>query len=232
MNRKKIVSYVKNQNKKLSNQKIGQINIFFKDPFIDDIDYEIVFRKINQLLPDHMLELIDVVYVGEFENLKEKNANALYSDGAVYVDCKQEDENDLIDDIIHEFAHAVEDRFGNFLYEDGDIKQNFLGKRRKLESILKYENYDIDNYDFSKPEFDGDLDKFFFRGVGYEKLNNLAQNLFLAPYSITSLREYFARGFEEFYLGNLNFLKYICPYVYKKLSFLDNIQNEENNYEF
>ena len=232
MNRKKIASYVKNQNKKLSNQKIGQINIFFKDPFINDLNYEIVFREVDQLLPDHMLDLVDVIYIGEFKDFKKKNANAMYSDGAIYVDCKQEDENDLIDDVVHEFAHAVEDKFGDFIYLDEDIKQNFLGKRKKLENILKYENYNVDKQDLSKEEFDEDLDRFFFWEVGYEKLNNLAQDLFLAPYSATSLREYFARGFEEFYLGNRNFLKNICPYIYKKLSFLDNMQNEENNYEF
>ena len=232
MNRKEVASYVKNQNKKLSSQKIGQINLFFKDPFLNDIDHEIVFKKVDNLLPEHILELIDIIYIGEFDHFKEKNTNAMYSDRAIYVDCKQKDENDLIDDIIHEFAHASEDGFGALLYEDDMIKQNFLSKRTKLKNILKYEDYNIDDHNLDDIDFSDSLDKFFFWEVGYEKLNNLSQGLFLAPYSATSLKEYFARGFEEFYLGNRNFLKNICPYIYKKLSFLDELYNKENNHEF
>ena len=217
MNKKEIVNYVTNQNKKLPNQKIGQIEIFFKDHFVNDIDVELVFKKVNQLLPDHILELVEIVYVGDFEDFKERNINAMYSDGALYISHEQEDENDLIDDIIHEFAHAVESTFSAILYEDGLIEQSFLNKRNKLKNILKYEDYNISNYDLEKTEFDNDLDKFFFWEVGYEKLNNLSKDLFLGSYSATSLREYLARGFEEFYLGNRNFLKNICPYIYKKL---------------
>ena len=39
--------------------------------------------------------------------------------------------------------------------------------------------------------------------------------------SITSLREYFAAGFEEFYLGDRAYLKKNCPYIYNKLQLLE-----------
>ena len=42
-------------------------------------------------------------------------------------------------------------------------------------------------------------------------------NLFVDPYSPTSLREYFASGFEEFYLGDRLYLQKICPYIFKKV---------------
>ncbi len=232
MTRKEIVNYVINQNKTSPNQKIGKIDIFFKDPFTEEIDYKLVFRKVDQLLPDHVLDIVDIIYIGEFENFKEKNFNAMYSDGAIYIDNNQKDENDLIDDVIHEFAHAVEDKYGNLIYEDGDIEDSFLNKRKKLENILRYENYNVDRHDLSKTEFSDELDGFFFWEIGYEKLNNLAKGLFLAPYSVTSLKEYFARGLEEYYLGNRGFLKDTCPYIYKKWSFLDNLEDEETNYEF
>ena len=52
--------------------------------------------------------------------------------------------------------------------------------------------------------------------LAYPKLNNLTQGLFLGAYSTVSLREYFARGFEEYYLGDHTYLKQICPYIKTK----------------
>jgi len=232
MSKKELVSYVKSQNKKLSNQKIGQISLFFKEPFVNDIDFELVFKKVDQLLPDHILELVDIVYVGDFDYFKERDINAVYTDSALYISHQQDDENDLIDDIMHEFAHAVEDGFGALLYEDGLIEQNFLSKRTKLKSFLNYESYNIDNHDFGDAEYNKEMDTFLKDDVGYKTLNGLTQGLFLGSYSTVSLREYFARGFEEYYLGDRDYLKNICPYIYKKLSLLDSSYNEENNYEF
>ena len=60
----------------------------------------------------------------------------------------------------------------------------------------------------------------------------LAVELFLDPYSITSLREYFATGFEEYYLENRLYLKDLSPYVYKKLFLLNDNDLEEMEHEY
>ena len=63
--------------------------------------------------------------------------------------------------------------------------------------------------------------------VGYDTLRMLAVDLFLGPYSVTSLREYFASGFEEYYLENRLYLKELSPYIYRKLSLLEEKDVEE-----
>ena len=50
-------------------------------------------------------------------------------------------------------------------------------------------------------EFNQEIDDYLYNEVGYRKLWNIVTGLFLGPYSVTSLREYFARGFEEYVLG-------------------------------
>ena len=51
------------------------------------------------------------------------------------------------------------------------------------------------------------------------------QGLFINVYAATSLREYFATAFTDFYLdSDHNFLQKVSPAVYEKLI---NIQNEE-----
>jgi hypothetical protein len=48
------------------------------------------------------------------------------------------------------------------------------------------------------------------------------KGVFITPYAATSLREYFATGFTEFYLhpDDHEFLKKISPELYKKINSL------------
>ena len=230
MKKNDLVNYVKTRNEKLKLKKVGSLQIIFKDHFSNDIDYVSVIKRLNQLLPDHIIQLVDALYVGDFDYFKQRDINAMYLDGAIYVSNEQDNEGDLLDDIIHEYSHACEAAYGEMIYGDGDIKDDFLSKRQTLKRFLRHENRwsDIEDYDFTEIDYDEDLDMFLKDGVGYERLNNLINGLFLNPYSTVSLREYFARGFEEFYLGDRSYLKKICPYIYNKLYLLNDL---EKNYE-
>jgi hypothetical protein len=44
--------------------------------------------------------------------------------------------------------------------------------------------------------------------------------LFPSPYAATSVREYFARGFEEYTMSNKKELKQSCPVLYNKIEAL------------
>ena len=85
MKRKDLVNYVKTRNKQSKIKKIGSLQVFFKDDFTNDIDYVFVLRRVNQLLPDHMMGLVDALYVGDFDYFKQRDINAMYLDGAIYV---------------------------------------------------------------------------------------------------------------------------------------------------
>lgn len=230
MKRKKVANYVTKRNKSLPEYQFGPFNVFVQSPVAEKIDLSAVFNNVVNLLPDHFLQTVEVVYIGEFAFLKEKEINAMYADGALYISNIQDDNDDLIDDIIHEVAHAVEERYGQFLYSDEKIKNEFLLKRSRLKRILEDQGYDISNLDFFETEYDEEFDLFLYKEVGYDALRLLVVDLFTAAYSATSLREYFARGFEEYYLGNLLYLKDISPYIYKKLSLLNEKDLEELDY--
>jgi len=55
--------------------------------------------------------------------------------------------------------------------------------------------------------------------------------MFTGAYAATSHREYFARGFEEYYLGDKVYLKQVSPYIYKKLSLLNKKDLEELDHD-
>ena len=231
MKNEKVVNYVKAKNKKLSEYKLGFFQIFVQDFLPENINMAVVFKEIESLLPKYFLDLIDVVYIGNFSFFKERKINAMYLDGALYISNDQDNNDDMKDDIIHEMAHVIEDRYNEFLYDDEEIKNEYFGKLKKLKNYLSFEGYDIRGVNFFNTIYNQQFDEFLFKNVGYNNLLGLIDGLFLAPYSITSLREYFARAFEEFFLGDKLYLKNSCPYTYRKVSLLVEKDPETLKYE-
>jgi len=232
MKNKELANYVKARNKTLPEYQFGNFHVLVQSPLSADIDLSKVFKDVNDVVPEHFSKLIDVIYVGDFKFLNDREVNAMYSDSAIYISNVQDNNDDLKDDVVHELAHAVEEKYGQFLYSDEQIKNEFLLKRSRLKRILENQGYDISNLDFFETEYNEEFDSFLYKEVGYDILQLLAVNLFIAPYSVTSLKEYFARGFEEYYLGNILYLKDLSPYVYKKLSLLNEKDQEEAEYEY
>ena len=176
-----------------------------------------VIKYISSRIPSILMKGVDVIYVGQFEDLIKREVNALYEDGAIYLTNEQEDDKDMIDDFIHEIAHSIEHLFGELIYGDGSVSREFLSKRKRLYT-------DLESYDYNPPEdlqvrlaFSRKIDDYFYKDVGYQTMWNFVNGLFPSPYAATSLREYFARGFEEYVLENKRDLKQVCPALYSKI---------------
>ena len=195
----------------------GDVNVFIKDPLPEDIDVRNVLTKLETLIPKYFASGLDLIIIGQNGEFEERDINAMYQDGAIYVTNLQMTEEDLLDDIVHELAHAVEENNGEFLYSDELIFKEFMGKRKRLLDILTQEGYSVDDEKFSNAEYDREFDEFLYQEVGYPTLTALTMGLFASPYGATSLREYFANGFEEYFLGDRNYLKKISPFLYSKL---------------
>ena len=212
---------VKRSNKLKDHYKMQEIDIFIKDQLPNHIDPDLVFSTFSKLIPSHLLTGVDIIYVGEFDVFKEKKVNAVFQDGAIYVSNEQDSNQDMIDDIIHELAHSVEEKFPQYIYSENDLKNEFVGKRKRLYDILF--NYDYDPSPKLKTvyHYDENIDMYLYKDVGYEAMWNLINGLFPSPYSVTSLREYFAIGFEYYFMGEKNTIKKLCPVLYSKLENLE-----------
>ena len=223
-----LTSYIKSTSKLLENDNLtffGTINVFVKDPLPEDVNLNVVLRRIENILPSYFVSNVDAVYVGMFEEFVEMDTNAAYKDGALYITSDQYDEDDMIDDIVHEIAHAVEELAYEEIYGDDSLEVEFLGKRKRLQSILKSEGFNVNRFDFLNPEYKKDFDMFLYREVGYPLMTSLTMGLFVSPYAATSIREYFARGFEEYFMGDPQALKNICPILYSKMYNLHNMED-------
>lgn len=218
----KFLKYL-NESKKNS-RKLGEkyvlnnIPFIIKDPFVIDINVEDVFNRVAKLIPTKFFSFIDAIYVGDFKIMREREINAMYKDGTIYVSNYQSDEEDMVDDIIHELAHAIEDNYMMDIYGDNQIEVEFLQKRNILKKRLELEGFDLRGLNFLDTELDQNFDEYLHKEVGYATLTSLTNDLFYSPYGATSLREYFANGFEcYFHKKDYRFLQKISPAIFFKL---------------
>jgi hypothetical protein len=224
--RENISKYILNSsllNERLNYNFFNNIEVHVKDPLPEKFNLSYVFSKVENLIPKQFVYNVDSIVVGQFEDFLEKKVNASYKDGVLYITNNQNDADDMIDDIIHEIAHAVEELAYNEIYDDDSVKNEFLGKRERLYSICKKENINVNIDDFLNVNFSQDYDDLLYRTIGYPLLTNLSMGLFLSPYGITSIREYFATGFEHYYLKDRNYLKTISPKIYQKINYLETL---------
>jgi hypothetical protein len=219
-------NYIKHSHKKskksVGEHSFGNIQVIIKDYFTNDIDLDMVLDDVAAKIPHEFLELIDYIIIGQFKELESRSVNAAYMDGAIYATNDQTNEEDLIDDIIHEVAHAVEEKHFMEIYSDKYIEREFLGKRERLYHLLEQEKIEMNYQDFLEPEYSADFDNFLYFEVGYPLLSAVSVNLFYSPYAITSLREYFANGFEAYFNNkDRNRVHVLSPILFDKLEKLD-----------
>lgn len=203
------------------------INLYIKDPLTREVDVRSVMDVVSKTIPEHLMSEIDSIFVGIFDEFEEMETNAMFKDGAVYLSNDQDNEEDMIDDIIHEIAHSLESPRGHLIYGDGKVEQEFLQKRMKLYEILKAEGLKPKLKQCKNPEYSKDFDMYLYEKVGYDRLNFICSSygLFTSAYSATSLREYFANGFEYYFLDDRSYLSKICPQLYKKLEELHDYED-------
>lgn len=228
-------TYIQNKQKQLLENQTNfytttGINVFFKEP-VENVKVASVLEKVEEIIPRHLMSEVEMIVFGWFDEFDERSINAFYQDGAIYVSNVQDDAEDLLDDIIHEISHSVESKYGYEIYSDEKIKQEFLRKRKHLHDIVWKMGFKIPSVLFQDIEYNEDFDKLLYQKIGYNNLIQPMTGLFINPYAATSLREYFATAFTDFYLNsNHKFLKNVSPQVYEKILALQSQEELDSQY--
>jgi hypothetical protein len=206
----------------------GRDIVFLKDQLPDNVSLENVIKKVEEILPPWVMAEVDVIYIGHFDIFDMRSFNSVYENGAIYITNDQDDDNDMVDDLVHEAAHAIEIPYGYKIYDNGKIETEFLHKRMKLFQLLKSQNYEINDARnlFLNVEYNQKFDDLLYKEIGYELLDNLLIGVFVRPYAATSINEYFSTGFVEYYMGDRVHLRETCPKLHDVLASLEDDQDE------
>jgi hypothetical protein len=198
--------------------------VYIKDFPPDSVEIDKALEQLERQIPPWCFTNIDIIYIGMFDVFFERDVQAVYEDGAIYVLSEQFETEDFVESIGHEIAHAAEEIATEEVYGDSLLEKEFLGKRNRLRDILIAHGYQYTDGSFADVEYRDAFDHFLYKEVGYPIMTSLSSGLFMSPYAATSLREYFANGFEWFFLKNeYSTLKQISPILYNKLDKLSDI---------
>ena len=203
-----------------------EIPVWSDDPLPEHINLSAVLDKIETMLPSAYFRYVHAVKIGTHPEMSNRELNAMYKDNVLYISNFQSDEEDMYDDIIHEISHAVEEHNHDLIYGDEKLMVEFLGKRKTLFNLLKSKGFNVKIREFLQIDYNYEFDMFLFQEIGYPLLNNLVIGLFPGAYSVTSLSEYFATGFERYYMREGKQLSKMCPVLVRKIDYLDELANE------
>jgi len=222
-------NYIAERQKQLKNKAIDfytsrGLHVFFQQP-VENVNVEKVIAQIEQTLPPHLLSEIEMIIFGWFKEFEERSLNAFYDGGSLYISFLQDDEEQLYEDILHETAHSLEEAYGYEIYADEKIKDEFIRKRMYLHDLMWNAGFKAPKAFFADSEYNKEFDMFLYEKVGYDRVSALVQGLYINAYAPTSLREYFATAFTDFYTNSDHaFLKKVSPELYKKIASLHNIK--------
>jgi len=198
---------------------ISGIDVFIKDNPPKNVSVRDTTKKLLSIIPQDLMSNVRLIQVGKFQELQKRKIQALYKDSTITVTNQQTSNEDLLDDLVHEVAHSVEELQKYSMYSDKTIEKEFLLKRKKLWTRLENKGFERPLDDFLNTSYSKSFDEYLHQTVGYSLLASLSYDLFYSPYAATSMREYFANGFEAFFLReHLGRLKDLSPSLYKKIS--------------
>ena len=233
-----MLEYMKNSQKKILEQVSNYytpsgIQVYFKDQLMSpDLDVERVTAKLEGLIPTYLLSEIEMIIFGHFDEFEEKEISAFYRDGALYISNFIQEEEELLGHMIHEVSHSVEEAHGKVIYYDHKLKTEFLNKRMVMHDLLWKMGFKAPKGLFANTEYNHEFDMYLFQEIGYDKLSEVIMGLFINPYAATSLREYLATGFTEFYThpNDHGYLNKISPKLFQKLELINDEEKLDTNY--
>ena len=126
-----------------------------------------------------------------------------------------------VDGIYVAHLPEFEERAINAIYKDSAIyvtnqQDNNLDM---IDDIVHELAHSVESHfqDFLNSNYDEDFDFYLYDEVGYNALDGYIEGCFLSPYSATSMREYFAVAFTDYFLYDRDSVKKICPAAYLKI---------------
>jgi len=207
-----MIDYIKESNKKAQDRNeymLFNVPVYVINKFPSNIKINNILDSVKDIINKKYLDGLETIYIGDFKDLNRRDIQSMLKDDAIWISSNNVKnvitEPLVVENIIHEIAHLLEEKYQSQIYGDRKLEREYNSKKNRLFHLLKNEEYDIDLELFFSDDMLKEFDNFLYKVVGYDKISLLTAGLFLSPYSITTIREYFASGMLD-YLTNDNII--------------------------
>ena len=229
-----MIDYIKESNKKAQNRNeymLFNVPVYVINKFPNNIEINNILNTVKDIINKNYLDGLEAIYIGDFKDLNRRDIQSMLKDGAIWISSNNIKnvitEPLVVENIIHEIAHLLEEKFQSQIYGDGRLENEYNSKKNRLFQILKNDGYDISLDLFFSDDMLKEFDHFLHKQVGYDKISILTAGLFLSPYSVTTIREYFASGMLSYLLDESDHLDEISPILSEKIvKVMENLRNE------
>ena len=219
-----MIDYIKESNKKAQDRNeymLFNVPVYVINKFPSNIKINNILDSVKDIIDIKYLDGLETIYIGDFKDLNRRDIQSMLKDDAIWISSNNVKnvitEPLVVENIIHEIAHLVEEKYQSQIYGDGKLEREYDSKKNRLFHLLKNEGYDIDLELFFSDDMLKEFDNFLYKVVGYDKISLLTAGLFLSPYSITTVREYFATGMLDYLTDDESYIKEISPVLYSKI---------------
>ena len=168
-----------------------------------------ILMQLRTVLKNRFISKLDSIYIGDLNFLRERGFTGLYENNTLYV-LESDDIEEMKRSIIHEISHALEKEVGQYITENEIVQNEFLAKRIQLYDKLEENGFKVERDHFLMISYDKDFDNLLINNIGLERLADYSKGIFMSPYSATSINEYVADGYENWFLSKEQ-LNQTCP---------------------
>jgi hypothetical protein len=95
-----------------------KIDIQFLNPLTNDISFENIIIEIEKKISSQLFSEIDIIYVGEFDFLKDEHLTFKFMESAIYLTNSSHYESDIIYDITSALAQSLETKYIHLIYDN------------------------------------------------------------------------------------------------------------------
>jgi hypothetical protein len=113
----------------------NKIEVSFLGPFLGPINLENVIKEVESKIPLCLFSEIDIIYVGDFDFLNDKNISSSFMDSAIYLSNNAYHESDIIYDITAAVAESVEQKYMHLFYERSPIIKELINYFNEEDQI-------------------------------------------------------------------------------------------------
>jgi hypothetical protein len=229
-----MIDYIKESNKKAQERNeymLFNVPVYVINKFPSNIKVNNILDSVKDIINKNYLDRLEAIYIGDFKDLNKRDIQSMLKDGAIWISSNNVKnvitEPLVAENIIHEVAHLLEEKYQSQIYGDGKLEREYNAKKNRLFQILKADGYDIDLDLFFSDDMLKEFDNFLYRIVGYDKISLLTAGMFLSPYSVTTIREYFASGVLDYLTNENSYIDEISPILYSKIKTMEEEINNE-----